>query len=235
MNLAIDSGNSFTKIGFFEKGKLLNRISVNNKVFSEQSIPYLAEKIIISSVSSIDFSFLKKENVLELNAKTPVPVKINYQTPAGPGADRVAAICGAFALFPEEDVVVINAGTCITIDFLSKAGEFAGGTISPGINLRYKALNSFTARLPLIETQDFAPLTGTSTEEAMAGGVLNGVVFEVAGFINAYKKKYPTSKIILTGGDSIFFERKLKDFIFVVPDLVLTGLNYILETKRDSN
>lgn len=229
MNLAIDSGNSYTKLAFFEKGKLIKLDSYPNELFETTKIPP-ADYTIISSVSEIDFHYCEKQNnCILLNNSTELPVNISYETPETLGTDRIAAVVGAKQKFPEHSCLVVNAGTCITMDFIDREGTYIGGSISPGINLRFKALNSFTARLPLLGSREQTGLTGKSTKDAILSGVLNGVIHEVQGIINEYKEIYTDCTIILTGGDLNFFERNLKGSIFVLPELVLIGLNTILE------
>lgn len=229
MNLVIDSGNSNTKMGYFQSGQLSEMKVIPNKEFSTDNIPY-SEHIIISTVSDIDFtSVLPQSNVYKLSSDTALPFSNQYATPQTLGTDRIAAVAGAFAKFPEQNCLVINAGTCITTDFIDKQGTYQGGSISPGINMRYKALNQQTAKLPLIDTMTLPPLTAQSTHDAIASGVLHGSLSEVQGMINAYTQNHPDCKIIITGGDCFFFETNIKATIFAVPELVLIGLNSILE------
>ena len=229
MNLVIDSGNSNTKIGYFDSGCLKDVRIIPNTGFASDLIPE-AENIVLSSVSSIDFSWLKdKGSLLRIDSSVGLPFQVAYKTPETLGADRVASVAGAYSLYPAEDCLIINAGTCLTIDFIGKNAVYEGGSISPGINMRFKALNAFTARLPLVEEKNPVALTGTSTSDAIKSGVLNGVLAEIKGMIDFYRLAYPDCRIIITGGDSFFFDRNLKADIFVVPELVLIGLNFILE------
>lgn len=231
MNIAIDSGNTFTKIGIFENGQITHHLKIKNEEMSPSSIPANFSKAIISSVSNVDFSFLStNRNVLFLSGSTKVPVHVKYKTPLSLGMDRLAAVVGATTQYPNQNCLIVNAGTCITFDIIDENSDYLGGSISPGINLRFKALNSFTARLPLIERKTLNPaLAGLSTDQSIESGVLNGVAAEVEGLIKEYYTLYPSLKVILTGGDADFFETRLKGLIFVVPELVLTGLNRILE------
>jgi len=191
-------------------------------------------KVILSSVSSLDpvfQDFLKKTfpYYLELNHQTPVPIRNNYLTPETLGLDRLAAAVGAQVLFPDQDLLVIDAGTAITFDLVEKNGTFAGGNISPGLQSRFRALHEFTDRLPLVEATDLCPEIGLSTEDAIRAGVIQGMIFEIDGMIGAMKKKLPEIQPILTGGDALFFERRLKSPIFVKFEITLIGLNRILE------
>ncbi len=229
MNLVIDSGNSNTKIGYFDSGSLKDVRIIPNAGFTSDLIPE-AEYIVLSSVSSIDFSWLKsKGHLLSIDSSVSLPFKVDYKTPETLGPDRIAGVAGAYLLYPAENCLVINAGTCLTTDFIGSNTIYEGGSISPGINMRFKALNAFTARLPLVDERNPVALTGKSTSEAIKSGVLNGILAEVKGMIDFYRLVYPDCRIIITGGDSFFFDRNLKADIFVVPELVLIGLNFILE------
>ena len=152
-----------------------------------------------------------------------------YTTPATLGVDRIAAICGAIEIFPQQNCLVVDAGTCINYEFLDAALNYHGGAISPGIQMRFDALHKFTARLPLIKEFNKTELVGNSTESCMTSGVVNGVVAEVNGIIEKYAQKFPDLGVILCGGDAYFFENNLKQPIFAAPDLVLHGLNRILQ------
>jgi type III pantothenate kinase len=158
-----------------------------------------------------------------------MPVVSLYKTPETLGLDRLAAAIGAHGLFPDEDLLVIDAGTAITFDLIERNGTFAGGNISPGLRIRFRALHEFTKKLPLIEASDDFQVIGQSTEEAIRAGVINGMVFEIDGTIDLIRKKIPEIRPVLTGGDAHFFERRLKNPIFVKFEVTLIGLNRILE------
>jgi len=138
-------------------------------------------------------------------------------------------VVGAHNLFPDSNILVIDAGTAITYDLLTAEGTYLGGNISPGIEMRFKALNQFTGKLPKIEKADQNILFGKTTEQAIRAGVQNGVVYEIEGTINSFKDFYKNLKVIITGGDAEFFEKKLKNSFFVSPNLTNLGLNRILE------
>ncbi len=238
MNLVIDIGNSRTKVAIFSTHEL-----VETFLFDELSIGKLkelrkkfpgTEKAVLSSVASVDpilLTWLKTEfpYFLELNCHTPIPVLNNYKTPETLGLDRLAAAIGARELFPDKDLLVIDAGTAVTFDLIEASGTFSGGNISPGLRSRFRALHEFTKNLPLVKETDQWPLIGQSTEEAIRAGVLNGMIFELDGTIDQLKKKYPEILPVLTGGDAPFFERRLKNPIFVKFEIALIGLNRILE------
>jgi len=195
--------------------------------------------LIISSVVKLPDDFFKKIKAyasitVVLDEKTDLPINNNYESKSSLGKDRVAAAVGANTIFPNTNVLIIDAGTALTIDFVSESNEYQGGNISPGISMRFKALNTFTSKLPLLDKSDNFYLTAKNTNDAIISGVQNGIIFEIDGYIEQYKKKYADLKVILTGGDSFFFERKLKNTIFAKPFLTAIGLNRILEYNAKS-
>ena len=236
MNLVIDIGNTLTKIAVFEGRQMqaFTRIEAINggrirQFISENSLP---DACIVSSVSIdpaeitglIDVDF----PTLIFDQHTLLPFRNCYSTPETLGKDRLAGIAAACNLFPKQDVLVIDAGTAITYDLLTASGDYLGGAISPGIRMRYKALHTFTGRLPLLEMVESADLTGRTTDESIHSGVLNGLGFEANGTVQRYLLEYPSMQIILTGGDYNYFDKQLKVKTFAAPNLVLEGLNFIL-------
>ena len=171
----------------------------------------------------------KFERVIELDENTPLPIENCYKTKDTLGKDRIAAIVGAHDLYPKTNLLVIDAGTAITYDVINDKGQYLGGNISPGIKMRFKALHQFTGKLPKVQQQDFNKLYGTTTEEAIRAGVQHGVVFEVDKAIDTFKDFYGNLKVIITGGDADFFDKKLKNSFFVHFNLTALGLNRILE------
>jgi len=244
MNLIIDQGNTVSKFAVFKKGEIIMRfIEPELNVAILQTIlkkhPEISE-CILSSVAqySADIPLFLRErlsNLIILNPQTPLPIINNYSTKETLGYDRIADAVGACTVFPGKNVLIIDAGTAITIDLLTSKGEFYGGNISPGLDLRFRALHEFTKRLPLIKKDEEYPLLGKSTMEAILSGVINGAVFEVDGYIDILKSQYNDLKIILTGGDINFFDKKLKNSIFAHSNLNLTGLNRILEYNVEKN
>lgn len=244
MNLVIDQGNTVCKLAVFDSGNLLWR-----ETKSEPAIPFLKEIMadypeisagILSSVGMFDpeiQAFLKKilKTFIILDATTPLPIVNNYSSKDTLGYDRIADAVGAFSLFPGNNVLIIDAGTAITIDLLTSKGEFYGGNISPGLDLRFKSLHNFTKKLPLVEKESVYPLLGRSTREAILAGVINGVTFEIEGYIDMLKSEFIDLKIILTGGDIKYFDKKLKNSIFANSNLNLTGLNRILEYNVENH
>jgi len=238
MNLVIDKGNTLTKVALFDKNELIEKISFNDAQ-SDQLIYFVknninADGIIISSVSDYKPSLKKiiqeNKNFIELDEFTPIPATNKYITPATLGKDRLAAAIGGKLFYTDKNLLVIGAGTCITYDFITSDNIYLGGSISPGLLMRFKALNIFTSGLPLLGIDEyFNKLIGQTTEESILSGVINGVIAEIEGIAMQYKALYPNFKAILTGGDYNFLENRLKNRIFAVSDLVLTGLNIILE------
>lgn len=233
MNLAVDSGNTYSKIGWFEGSELVrveSRLTFDQLAKLVRTSP--AEHIIYASVGKTIEEFCDaiqpNASVLNLDNQTPLPIAKHYDTPATLGADRIAAAVGAGFLYPREDLVVIDMGTCITYDYLDCNACFQGGLISPGMRMRFKAMHTFTQRLPLVEPAPVPSLIGKNTRHAMLSGVMNGLVAEINGLISAYRMQSPACRVVLCGGDVPFFESLLKPPIFVAPQLVLIGLNRIL-------
>lgn len=232
-NIVIDRGNTLTKTGLFEGDQLLE-VKEFTKV--KKVVEYInesgAERLLISNVAGKSGKILKKINdgivVYKLNHKSPLPFVNLYDTPKTLGADRIAAVAGAVKLFPQKNCLVIDTGTCIKYDFVDAAGKYSGGAISPGLNMRFKALQKFTSKLPLVSFSNDVELVGTSTTGSIRSGVVHGVLSEVEGMIAKYREKYNDLTVIVCGGDSNFFESKLKGHIFAVANLVLIGLNHIL-------
>ena len=233
----IDKGNTRTKVGVF-KNDLLIFTEVYNKL-EKAHVESIIEKYnplacILSDVSIRDIEFERFlasqfDSFCLFDAVTPVPVKNNYEQPETLGKDRLAAVVGAAFMKPNSDLFVVDAGTAITYDFIDAAGVFHGGNIAPGARMRAKALHSFTGRLPEIEADAEFELLGKKTSTAILSGIMNGVVFEINGYFEALKIKYPELSIFLTGGDANYFVSKLKSPIFAEKNLVLIGLNRILQ------
>lgn len=237
-NLAIDIGNTRIKFGLFSGEQCLDTaIYACEKTEDWQSwlTNHLAENIILSSVGSQKVTryisdFLKKINrkPTELNYETPVPIIQGYQTPSTLGKDRLAAVVGAYALFPNTNCLVIDAGTCITYDFIDESGVYHGGNIAPGIQMRMRAMHDFTARLPLPERKWADDWIGKTTKSALQNGSLFGILLECEGYMLRGKQRFGNMNVLLTGGDSQILAEKLKSQIFVNQNLVLHGLNKIL-------
>jgi type III pantothenate kinase len=244
MNLIIDQGNSYTKIFLFDKNKVEFLRIIETARFDIQRLSnliteYQVKKGIISSVAvSFPFAELCRLNpelqLIKFDHTTPIPVINAYQTPQTLGLDRLAGVIGAHNIFPGSNVLVIDAGTAVTFDLINSEAQFLGGNISPGLDTRFRALHQFTGKLPLVEKSGIFSLVGKSTEEAIRNGVQNGLLFEIDGYIDRLRAEYFDCKVILTGGDAIFFEKKLKNTIFAEPNLVAIGLNRILNYNEQS-
>lgn len=235
MNLILDIGNTLTKIALAEDNNVIfaNRHEILTKeILITLLAEYSPEKAIVSAVGAKDISlidYLKKQiPSIELDHKTRLPITNLYKTPNTLGLDRIAAVVGVNYLYPSTDLLVIDSGTAITYDLINSRAEYLGGAISPGISLRYKSLHRDTANLPLLTSFESSSLIGSSTAECIESGVLNGVIGEVDYYIARVKEDFPSIKVVLTGGDANFFVNKLKNSIFVVPNLVIIGLNRIL-------
>ncbi len=238
MNLIIDVGNTYTKLAVFELDNMLEKavvetVDILKKIKKFQKKYSEIEKAILSSVGKIDksdFNYLKSEFKLEvLSHETRLPFKNLYTTPKTLGIDRIALVCASVQQYPSQNVLIIDAGTCITFDFINANNDYLGGAISPGIDMRYRALHNQTANLPLLTIKETKDIIGTSTEQAMHSGVINGVLSEIDGNVNVYKTKYPDLTVILTGGNTKMLSKQLKSSIFANSNFLLEGLNFILQ------
>lgn len=169
------------------------------------------------------------ERVFWLDKDTPVPIKLEYRTPHTLGSDRLAAAVGAMNEAPGRNILIVDAGSAITIDFVDSNGTFRGGNISPGVKMRLEALHKFTERLPFIDKEGDTPTIGYDTNTAIRSGVIHGICHEIDGYITDFKNKYPDLLVFLTGGDEKTLINKIKSHIFADRFLVAKGLNYILE------
>jgi type III pantothenate kinase len=236
MNLVIDIGNTSTKLAIFDKGKKLSISRINDLKYEElekELSSLKIEKAIISSVRVLpsfvtDLLSANIPFVHLLSFKSRLPFSIEYNTPETLGSDRIAGVAGAFSLFPGMELLVIDAGTAITYDYLS-GGVFKGGNISPGLNTRFRALNSFTGRLPLVTLADNYTNPGKNTADSILAGVITGITYEINEYIRTFEKKSTDYKIILTGGEGEFLKDKINHQVAYMPDIVIDGLNYILE------
>jgi type III pantothenate kinase len=236
MNLIADIGNTSTKLALYEGNKCISQHRINDlscmeldKILTGHDV----KRAIISSVKTLpqfisDLLFSAVSSVHILSYKSLLPFNIEYDTPATLGTDRIAAVAGAYNLFPGSEILVIDAGTAITFDFLS--GEiYRGGNISPGLTMRFKALNKFTDKLPLLTAGELFTNPGKNTHDAIRAGVITGVTYEINEYIRTFENKLNDFKVILTGGDSELLKDKINYQIIYKPDIVIDGLNYILE------
>ncbi|MHB1146246.1 MAG: type III pantothenate kinase [Lutibacter sp.] len=236
MNLIIDVGNTRIKTAVFDDSKMIHNESLTNDSFVSEAKKiikkYSCTNAIISSVGSVNKAQIAelgaKINLIELNYNSKVPFVNKYATPKTLGVDRIALVSSAISKYPNKNVLIIDAGTCITYDFIDNEGNYYGGAISPGLQMRYKALNIFTEKLPLLEPSEKFELVGNSTETSIHSGIINGVINEIDGIINQYRKKNTDLTVVLTGGDVNFLSNRLKNGIFANPNFLLEGLNTIL-------
>ena len=237
-NLIIDIGNTLSKIAVFQKQEILfsDHTEKLSKVFFEKvfsDFPHI-ENAIFSSVGRYPDEILeylknKLDQFLILDHTTSLPFNNQYKSSETLGKDRIAAVAGANNIFPGNSVLVIDMGTAITYDFINKKSQYKGGNISPGLNLRFKALHHFTNNLPWCKPVEKPALIGQFTEEAITSGVQNGILFEIEAYIEKADQLYRDLKVIATGGDLKYFVKMLKNSIFAEPFLVLKGLNRILD------
>jgi len=241
MLLALDIGNTNIKSGIFSAGKLIhtktfgiteNKGFIDNIFNKFQDIKTVAICDVSEKFHLKSFFLQKNITIFLVDNQTRFFFKNNYRTPETLGKDRMAGVAGGITKFPQTPLLIIDAGTAITFDFVSKEGLFLGGNISPGINLRLKALNSFTGKLPLLEKKENFPDIGRSTDEAILSGVIGGVAKEIEGIIFVFKQQNPNSKVIFTGGDAKFLHRFIKNDIFVLPNLVLEGIYELYKFNR---
>lgn len=235
MFLTVDIGNTRTKAAVFEpNGQLVmsftlqgNEIDELKKIIST----YPVEHVISSATGNRDWK-LSDLNVsgknIELTHETPLPISLVYATPQTLGRDRIAAACGAHALFPKKNCLVIDAGTCITLDVVLKTGVYVGGNIAPGLSMRLKAMHEYTAKLPLADIEWPTLPFGDSTIHALQNGACLGALMEIEGILNRAKNAFGQVLIVMTGGDSAFLAEKLESEIFLEPELVTKGLFTIL-------
>ncbi len=238
MNLIVDVGNSYVKFAVFQHDKLVHKSTCELADFDEAIKTILKnfsnlERAIVSSVGKLQTSQLETLRshleIMVLDSEVRLPFKNLYKTPKTLGVDRIALVSAAANQFPNVNVLIIDAGTCITYDFINSNNKYIGGSISPGIRLRYKALHNLTANLPLLDQEVPKDIIGDTTTNAIHSGVIHGVLKEIDGIIEDYQKKYPDLTVILTGGDVNFLSNQLKNSIFANSNFLLEGLNFILE------
>lgn len=238
MNLVIDIGNTQAKVAIFDRSAV--KAQQNFQKFGQNEVQIILEQypkiknVIISCVGQkdqklIDFLRASFDKLIELTCFTSIPFENLYKSKETLGVDRLAAVAGANVIFPGSNVLVVDAGTAIKYELMNDKNQYLGGNISPGLQMRFKALNFFTNRLPFVEFEEEYSFIGNDTKSAIIAGVQNGIIFEMEGTIDKIKKQYPRLEIILTGGDANYFVKKLKYSIFADSNLVLIGLNRILE------
>ena len=233
LHAVVDLGNTRGKIGYFVSDSLLEDVvglSLHD-LLQHLQVKKPTELLICSvahTPEDLKEYFKEFEKAIFLSHETRLPIINKYGTPQTLGFDRIAAVIGANSLFPDKDNLIIDLGTAIKYDIITKDAEFLGGIISPGMQMRFKALHTFTKKLPFLEADNIPELIGNSTETCMKSGVINGISAEINGLIAAYQREYSNLHVLLTGGDAGFFESQINYPTFAAPKLVLEGLNRIL-------
>ena len=241
MNLIVDAGNTKIKLAIFRRKTLVhdeiveqdNFVDAIKRIFKKH--PKI-DQAIVSNVGALTKDQIKVVSVFcqthELSHSSRVPFKNSYASPQTLGVDRIALITAAYYREPHSNTLVIDAGSCVTFDIINDIDEYLGGAISPGIQMRYIAMNKQTAKLPALEKTELTDFIGNSTENCMHSGVVNGISNEIDGVINQYKSRFKDLTVILTGGDAQFLSKRLKNTIFADSKFLLKGLNYLLEYNK---
>jgi type III pantothenate kinase len=233
--LLLDIGNTLTKVACVENNQITKVECFANDDLLLQWLMDLPNfgRVLICAVRPLPNEIgrwtMLHPLVQMLSHNTPLPFRIAYESPQSLGPDRIALAAAAFERFPGKNVLVIDMGSCITYDLLTAEGVYLGGAISPGIRMRFKAMNAFTAKLPMAEPTDKTPLIGYDTESSLKSGVMNGVQAEIEGVIDRYATNYKDLTVLIGGGDNKYFDKRFKVNIFAASNLVLNGLRFILE------
>ena len=244
MLLAVDVGNTRIKVAVFEDGIVLQRFVFPESELQKNILIILKKfekltDLVVASVGNIEksaFLYFEKELKIHfISNEDPFPFTNGYATPKTLGIDRMVLAAGATLQFPNQNRLVIDAGTCITYDFIDASDTYLGGAISPGIRLRYESLHNYTAKLPLLALEDPEDLIGKSTSGSIHSGVVNGLAYEIDGFIEEYRARYSNFIIILTGGDTDFLAKRLKNTIFANSNFLLESLNQTFQYKIDND
>lgn len=238
MNLTLDIGNSYIKCAVFDQTELVDQtlFHVWNPDFVISWLSsYSVDQAIVSSVrihgNQPILEDLKHWNIplIILSSDTQTPIINRYLTAQTLGKDRLAAAVGAYSLYPGRAILIIDAGTAITYDFITTQAEFMGGNIAPGKQMRFQALHSFTDGLPMLDEQGAVKLLGDSTDTAIRSGVIQGIVFEIEGYMRRLQEDNPSLLTFLTGGDANLLQKSVNFPTFANKNLVLIGLNAILQ------
>lgn len=238
--LLIDLGNTLAKAAIYSGTATVSHVQFSSHDLALSNWINMQNDVnqaIICAVRPIQQPLLdifdNRKGFLVLSHETPLPFEIAYKSPETLGRDRIAAVAAAYRRFPSQNVLVIDMGTCITYDLLQADGIYLGGAISPGIHMRFKAMNSFTASLPLVQVLSPVSLIGETTTAALQSGVMNGVQAEISGIIAAYEENYKDLTVLIGGGDNKYFDKRFKNNIFAASNLVLEGLKVILDFNED--
>lgn len=236
MILTIDVGNTNIKVAVFKQVNLVEKFVFQKKELKNNFENILKKypnctKAVLSSVGKLDETdvlWLKSHlNLLEISHASSFPFKNLYGTPKTLGVDRMVLAAGSVLLYPNQNTLIIDSGTCVTYDFVTNKNEYLGGAISPGLRLRYEALHNFTAKLPLLTKKYPENFIGNNTEAAIHSGVVNALCYEIEGFISEYSVKNEQFTIILTGGDANFLANRLKSTIFADENFLLKSLQQL--------
>jgi type III pantothenate kinase len=237
--LCFDFGNTRLKIAFFQNVKLAEVIVIeNDEIETITSIleKFDVQKTILSSVidhnPGIETLLAQKTKFHKLSHLSKLPFTAPVGKPETIGADRLALTAAAVYFFPKQHNLVIGMGSCVTYNFINADHEFLGGGISPGMEMRMKALNQFTAKLPIVKPDGNVPLVGYDTVTNILSGVVLGMAKEIDGFIDVYKERYGNFNVHLTGGDLVYLAPHLKNQIFADPELIFKGLYAISEVNN---
>ena len=227
--IGVDIGNSAIKTAEFLDSEIAQIRKWEN--LDQVSSEYPNAHFIVSSVGISEAELMTKlTSCTVVNAKMRLPISLDYETPETLGSDRIAAAVGAWELFPKTNLLIIDAGTCVTYDLVTADGVFRGGMISPGLEMRLKAMHQFTNALPLVDVDsDFetSDIVGKSTKECIWNGAQSGLNFEIEGVLESFNKKYDHLQVVMTGGLSLGFESTTKAHIFASSKIVLSGLHTI--------
>ena len=241
MKLIIDIGNTVAKLVAFDGDEPVEEVRTSNESLAALgafAAKYAFTHGIVGAVREITPQAESRLQALHIpllrfTPSTPVPIINRYRTPQTLGSDRLAAAVGARSLKPGKDLLIIDAGTCVTYEVIDARGNYWGGNIAPGMHMRLRALHEFTARLPLVEAEGAVPGMGYDTDTAIRSGVLRGMKYEIEGYIRSMRAKYPKLLVFLTGGDKINFDTTIKSIIFADKFIVPRGLNKILDYNND--
>lgn len=243
MDLIIDIGNTLHKLAVFSGDDVLTALFQEKKL----TVPFLEtlfrqypiERAIVSTVRENDdhvLHWLESHTHLVLfSHQCRLPIKMRYASPETLGTDRIANAVGANALYPNQNVLSLMAGTCLVADFVNAENEYLGGSISPGVRMRFQSLSHFTARLPLIEPKTIDFLTGDTTQNSILSGVMHGISHEINGIILQYSAQYDDLKVILSGGDAQMLQSSIKKRIFAAQNPILLGLHKILKLNASED
>ena len=241
MKLIIDIGNTVAKLVAFDGDEPVEEVRTSNESLAALgafAAKYAFTHGIVGAVREITPQAEERLQALHIplprfTSSTPVPITNRYRTPQTLGSDRLAAAVGARSLKPGKDLLIIDAGTCVTYEVIDALGNYWGGNIAPGMHMRLRALHDFTAKLPLVEAAGAVPGMGYDTDTASRSGVLRGMKYEIEGYIRSMRAKYPKLLVFLTGGDKINFDTTIKSIIFADKFIVPRGLNKILDYNND--